>query len=595
MRSFIKKKQKADESFNTSFIKPKILTLEKTTENNTLNFNKTKKNIVKKINGNKITKITTNKPKDIKKQLEKQINNINKLTKQLRLSNANKTNNKICQTLSHSNNKRRKKKLIKLSGNINNNINKPNTRIYKISNPISFSINIYSTKIYDKGKNKDKYILNNSYNKTRHKSIDKSKEKFRDISRTKSRDISRDKSRYKVKEKSRDKSQDMPRVKYKNISRDLLRDKSRDKSKDKLIYSSIDKKSTKNSRYKSNYSSCISKYPHKSKAIIKNKNLDSINIRNINKNHKIENKINKTSYKKEKNKEKEKYINTENKKNSKNNKNNDILSSKTKKYKKNVNGKNDKKYSLSSNCDVNTESKLLPFSNEKTEDYINNAYIKSSNIHSKDYLLTDSCMSKNERNSLNISFNTNIYLKTQSRKSKSKEKAMKKYDYNHLLYKTELNLNSEKNKELVKTGRNSVFRRRESSGGDSVQEFRYNYLSPINVHRKIFSFKKNEIIDIKNNNNYIVIVKKRCDSSSGKKKVFLDSFYKKEFMDNNINNSDYDAISENSLVKDYNYNKRNQRNLVFYCDKLKQMNVLIKPRKNLELRLFRHSKRNSVI
>jgi hypothetical protein len=594
MSSFINKKKKADESYNTSFIKSQILTLEKTTENNSTNFNKTKKNIIKKINGNKMTKITTNKPKDIKRQLEKQINNNNKLTKHLRLSNANQKNNKICQTLSHSNNKRRKKKIIKLSGNNNNNINKSNTRIYKISNPISFSINIYSTKIYDKGKNKDKYMQNNSFNKSRHKSRDKSTEKFRDISRAKSRDISRDKSRYKAKEKSRDKSQDMPRVKYKNISRDLLRDKSRDKSKDKLIYSSIDKKSTKNSRYKSNCSSCISQYPHKSKTIIKNNNIDSINIRNINKINKIDYKINKTSYKKEKIKEKEKFTNTENKKNSKNNKNNDMFSSKTKKNKKNVNGKNDKKYSLSSNHDVNTESKPSPFSNEKTEDYINDAYIKSNNINSKDFLLTDSCMSKNEQNSLNISFNQNIYTKTQSSKSKSKEKVMKKYDYNHLLYKTELNLNSEKNKELIKTGRNSVFRRRESSGGDSVKEYRYNYLSPLNVHRKIFSFKKNEIIDIKNKNNYIVIVKKKCDSSSGRKKVFLDSFYKKEFMDNN-NNSDYDAISENSLVKDYNYNKRNQRNLVFYCDKLKQMNVLIKPRKNLELRLFRHSKRNSVI
>ena len=37
------------------------------------------------------------------------------------------------------------------------------------------------------------------------------------------------------------------------------------------------------------------------------------------------------------------------------------------------------------------------------------------------------------------------------------------------------------------------------------------------------------------------------------------------------------------------------KNLIMICDKMEQMNIIIKPRKNLELKLFKHIKRNSVL
>ena len=596
MKTSFNKRKKGEGFNNNSFIKrPQRLTLEKTKDHTISNTNRTKNNLIKKnmpFNGNKIS---NNKPNDIKKLLEKQNNNNNKPIKQLKFLNTNHKINKLYQTISNSKDKKFKKKITKLPNNNNDKNNNSNymikiktktnikTRMYTISNPISFSICSYSTKIYDKGKGKykDKKKFNNSNYKSREKSSD--------ILREKSRDKSRDKLRNKSRDILRIKSKDISREKFRNKSRDLLREKSRDKSRDKSDVSSIDIKKTKSKNYKYN-SNCITQRQHKSIAIIKKKNIDYIskNIRNISK---ISKNSNVTSDKKEKN------IKTEKKKESKNNRNNDI-----KKNRNNVNDKNEKRHSISSKYDLYTDRKPAPSSSEKVQVYINNifnTYIKfNNNKINKDYLLTESTMSKNERNSLNISYTqNNISVKTQSSKSKSKDRMIKKYDYNHLLYKTELNLNNEKNKKLIETRRNSVLKKRDSSTGESIMEYKYDYISPLNVHRKIFSFKKNEIIDIKNINNYIVIVKKKCDSSLNKKRVYFDSFYKERYMEKNNNNysSDYDTFYKNILINDYSINARTQRNIVFYCDKIKQMNVLIKPRNNLKLRFYRHSKRNSVI
>ena len=51
------------------------------------------------------------------------------------------------------------------------------------------------------------------------------------------------------------------------------------------------------------------------------------------------------------------------------------------------------------------------------------------------------------------------------------------------------------------------------------------------------------------------------------------------------------------LYQDENENNSdiNTKSLIMIFDKMKHVNVTIKPRKNLELKLFRHIKRNSVL
>ena len=223
----------------------------------------------------------------------------------------------------------------------------------------------------------------------------------------------------------------------------------------------------------------------------------------------------------------------------------------------------------------------MPFANEITEDTISNI----NNISKKDdkNFLTESFISKIEPDSLNISYNQRYYTHTQNSKSNSKNKVFKKSKYRRLIYKAELNLNNEKNNQLINDVKNSLFKKKEPK--QEKQKNKNNCLSPINIHRKIFTFKKNEIIDIKNKNNYLVITKKKCETSN-QNNEFFDSSFK-----GNIN---YDKINKNLFDNKLNYSF-NPRHLVIFCDKMKQMNVTIMPRKNLQLKLFKHSKRNSVI
>ena len=211
---------------------------------------------------------------------------------------------------------------------------------------------------------------------------------------------------------------------------------------------------------------------------------------------------------------------------------------------------------------------------------------QSIRINKKDFL-RESYKSKNETNSLNISrIQKNNSLTQTSKLSRSRKNKYNKYDYRHLIYKTELNLNNEKNKDILENAQNSFFRKKEPN-----EDKEFSYLSPINVHRKIFSFKKNEIIDIKNKNNYVVIIKKKCINTSKKKEFFDSSYYKQE---NYIDENNKKNLEDKPEKQDYNCDFI-PKHLIMICDKMKEMNITIKPRKNLELRLFRHIKRNSAI
>ena len=215
---------------------------------------------------------------------------------------------------------------------------------------------------------------------------------------------------------------------------------------------------------------------------------------------------------------------------------------------------------------------------EKVENIIpiNNNNYKSKKNNNDEYL-RESTKSKNESNLIN-----HFSL---SQNNKIRKNRHKQFDYSHLIYKTELNLNNEKTKKKLETEYNSYLNTKESG---EPNRLKYNYISPINVHRKIFCFKKNEIIDIKNKNNSIVIIKKKCKNNTNKKKEFFDSSNRKE----NYNEENMDKFyqDENENTCDIN-----TKSLIMIFDKMKHVNVTIKPRKNLELKLFRHIKRNSVL
>ena len=214
----------------------------------------------------------------------------------------------------------------------------------------------------------------------------------------------------------------------------------------------------------------------------------------------------------------------------------------------------------------------------------NNADINQSIKNNKIDFLRESYKSKNETNSLNTScIQKNNSLTQSSKYSRYIKNKYNRFDSRHLIYKTEVNLNNEKNKYILENAQNSFFRKKEAN-----EEKEYSYISPINVHRKIFSFKKNEIIDIKNKNNYVVIIKKRYINTSRKKEFFDSSYYKQK---NNI-------VESNKKIKeyksDYNFDFI-KKLLIMSSDKMKQMDITLKPRKNLELKIFKHIKRNSVI
>jgi hypothetical protein len=243
-----------------------------------------------------------------------------------------------------------------------------------------------------------------------------------------------------------------------------------------------------------------------------------------------------------------------------------------------------------------SDQKPAPISSEKGYKEINSTNISiidnnnnnynnkpSKKNNNKNEYMRDSFKSKNDSNSLNISYNQKNYSLTQpSKMSKSRKNKYKKFDKRHLIYKTELNLNNEMTKDILGSKDNSLSKMKDKNYDKQNKVNRY--LSPINVHRNIFSFKKNEIIDITNKNNYIVITKKKFNSPN-KKKEFSDYSYKKE--------SSCDESNNNKILED-NF-EFIPKHLVIYCDQMKEMNITIKPRKDLELKLFRHLKRNSVI
>ena len=112
---------------------------------------------------------------------------------------------------------------------------------------------------------------------------------------------------------------------------------------------------------------------------------------------------------------------------------------------------------------------------------------------------------------------------------------------------------------------------------------KYRYYSPINVQRKIFSFKKNELIDITNKNNFIVIIKRKCKSINKKY-----NFGKKGIEINYDENNK--RLFENKLNSYIT-----PKNLIMINGKMKETSMINKPKENLELKLFSHKRRNSVM
>ena len=215
---------------------------------------------------------------------------------------------------------------------------------------------------------------------------------------------------------------------------------------------------------------------------------------------------------------------------------------------------------------------------EKTPNtiFINNIIHHQSlknNNKSKDDYLRESYNSKYDTNSLNISsYNQNNILLPQKSNNLIKKNKYKRFDNRQLVYKTELNLNTENNKEIFETELNSIIKKRDSSEVNKTNKTRH--LSPIyvqGVHRKNFRFRKNEIIDIKNKNNYIFITKKQCIKIN-KKKEICDSSYIKENHKDECNEKLYEDKLDNNF-------DLNTKKLIMIFDKMKQVNVMIKPRK----------------
>ena len=343
-----------------------------------------------------------------------------------------------------------------------------------------------------------------------------------------------------------------------------------------------------------------------SKIITKKSNHKNKEINNNNKvnSKKIINTIFKTPNINNKRKNKIKYINKDNEE-----KLNKINISKKKDNK--ISNKNQKqnidhnskshpfKNSLSSDKATSLTSKQQKYKRyiERTPNRIlinnNNHQSKKNNNNSKDDYLRQSLNSKYETNSLNISsYNQNNISLSQKSNNKVRKNKYTIFDNRQLIYKTELNLNTENNKEILQTDRNSIIKKRDSSEVNNVNKTnnKTRYLSPIyvhRVHRKNFCFKKNDIIDIKNKNNYIFITKKPCNKMTKKKEIRNIPYIKEDY------NDEYnEKLYEDTIDNNYDLNTKK---LVMIFDKMKQVNVMIKPRKNLELKLFTHTKRNPLI
>ena len=272
------------------------------------------------------------------------------------------------------------------------------------------------------------------------------------------------------------------------------------------------------------------------------------------------------------------------------------LTNKNPKQNINPNSKNHTfKNSLSSDratCLTSNQKKYKKYADKTPNTILFNIFhhqsIKNNN-NSKDNYLRESYNSKYDTNSLNISsYNQNSILLPYKSNNIIRKNKYKRFDNRQLVYKTELNLNTENNKEILETELNSIIKKRDSSEVNKKNKNRH--LSPIfvqGVHRKNFRFRKNEIIDIRNKNNYIFITKKQCIKIN-KKKEICDCSYIKENHKNECNEKLYEDKLDNNF-------DLNSKKLIMIFDKMKQVNVMIKPRKNLELKIFTNTKRNSLI
>jgi len=530
-----KKNGKEEELFKK---KIKYLTLERYSEKTIFNNkNKTLK-LKSKQNSKDKKQISFNQSHKHKNKNGINVKNMNPNLNLLEISNT-KINNILNNylTIANSTDKCIKKKYL----NNNDNLGKYS----KDSNLDSFTLNNYSTKVYDKGKNK-KSISNKKNNLTC--------QNF-----------------YK---RSINSSNTMKNSNYSFIGQNLMKIKKitnkyiKTINSQKVNFIERNKKNIKEQVMKKNYlktqTNLRHKYKYKNNDNNKGNNKDNIKD---NKKHK-ENFLSNNKIEKQKVngiRKKKKNLKLNNKYNIFNNVNNAIYSDRK------AAPSSREKTSHSNNNTLLNSKTYKTYKTNLTNKIINTNVINNILYPSKKNILRNSFKSKNEIFSLDITNNNHKkYALTQTKKIKYK----KPENYQQLVYKTEFNLN----KELLDD--ESILNKNESK---EMSLRKYRYYSPVNVQRKIFSFKKNELIDITNKNNYIVIIKRKCKSINKKY-----NFGKKGIEINYDENNK--RLFENKLNSYIT-----PKNLIMISGKMKETSMINKPKENLELKLFNHKRRNSVM
>ena len=522
---FIAKNKKNEKEKDLFKKKLKYLTLERNSEKTILN-NKSKTLKGKKISkdNKQISFIQNQKNKDKNGIKVKATNpNINLLE----ISNM-KINNilKNYLTIASSTDKFNKKNYL----NNNDNLGKYS----KDSNLDSFTLNNYSTKIYDKGKSKNN--ISNKKNNLTCQNFYK-------------RSINNNNNNEK-------------NSNYSFIGQNLMKIKKitnkyiKTINSQKTNYIERNKKNIKQQTMKKNFLKTQTNLRHK----YKNKNTDNNKDNNKNKESILSNdRIKKLKFKGKKN------LKLNNKYNIFNNMNNEIYSDR-----RPAPSSRETQSLSNSNTLINRKAYKTYKTNLKNK-MINSNVINNILYPSKKDILRNSNKSKNELLSLDISNNNHKnYALTQTKKMKFK----KPDNYKQLVYKTEFNLN----KEILDD--ESILSKNEPK---EMSLRRYRYYSPVNVERKIFSFKKNELIDITNKNNYIVIIKRKCKSISKKNNL------RKKGIEINYdeNNKRLFENKINSYIT--------PKNLIMINGKMKEMSMVNKPKENFEIKLFNHKRRNSVM
>ena len=533
---FIAKNKKNGKEEDLFKKKLKYLTLERNSEKTI--FNKKSKTLKTKQNS-KDKQISFNQNHKHKTKNGINVKAANPNLNLLEISNM-KINNILNNylTIANSTDKFIKKKYL----NNNDNLGKYS----KDSNLDSFTLNNYSTKVYDKGKNK-KSISNKKNNLTC--------QNF-----------------YK---RSFNKNDTMKNNNYSFIGQNLMKIKKITNrylktinNSQKVNYIERNKKNIKEQLMKKNYLKTQTnfRYKYKYKNIDKNKGNNKENNKDRTK-HK-ENILSNDKIKKQKIKgigKNKNNLKLNNKYNIFNYVNNEIFSDR-----KPAPSSREKTSHSNNNTLLNNKT-YKTYKTNLTNKIINTNVINNILYPSKKNILRNSFKSKNELYSLDISNNNQKkYALTQTKKIKYK----KPENYQQLVYKTEFNLN----KELLDD--ESVLNKNEPK---EMSLRKYRYYSPVNVQRKIFSFKKNELIDITNKDNYIVIIKRKCKSINKKY-----NFGKKGIEINYDENNK--RLFENKLN-----NHITPKNLIMISGKMKEMSMITKPKENLELKLFNHKRRNSVM